>query len=97
VGTHEKHMRKLAAQYDAVNHPPHYNQGEVECIDAIAAALGPEGFKAYCRGNILKYNWRSNHKNGIEDLEKARWYLNKLIDTMRTKAEHSNPPEKEHR
>jgi len=78
-------------QPDNVNHPPHYNQGDIECIDAIQAALGTEGFLAYCRGNILKYNWRADHKGGIDDLEKSRWYLNKLIDTMRTKAEHQSP------
>ena len=81
-------------QPDLINNPIHYNMGEIECIDAIHAALGTEGFLAYCRGNILKYNWRAEHKGGLADLEKARWYLNKLIDTMRTKAEHQNPPKR---
>lgn len=67
-------------QPDMVNSPPHYGRGEIECIDAIRAALGPEGFADYCRGNVLKYVWRGPHKNGIEDYEKARWYLNRLID-----------------
>lgn len=100
MATHEKHMRRLAAKLDAidvVNHPNHYTHGSIECIDAIEAALGPEGFAAFLRGNIIKYNWRCKHKHGLEDIEKARWYVNKLIDTMRTKAEHQNPPEKEHR
>jgi hypothetical protein len=61
---------------DMVNSPDHYNQGKVECIDAIREALGEEGFVAYCRGNALKYNWRAGHKNdGIEDLKKAVWYI----------------------
>lgn len=65
---------------DAVNHPSHYTQGEIECIDALKAALGPEGFKAYCRGACLKYLWRTEYKNGLEDLQKCQWYLAKLIE-----------------
>jgi hypothetical protein len=64
---------------DLVNHPPHYTAGAVECIDAIHAALGDEGFKAYCRGAVMKYIWRTNLKNGLEDLRKAQWYLTELI------------------
>jgi hypothetical protein len=71
---------------DMVNSPPHYNQGDIECIDAIEAALGHDGFKAYCRGNILKYSWRSEHKGGLQDIEKARWYLERLIQSSRDKA-----------
>jgi len=66
-------------QADAVNHPPHYTAGEIECIDAIRAALGREGFIAYCRGNAIKYLWRCEHKGGTEDLRKAAWYLDRAI------------------
>jgi len=66
-------------QKDMVNHPEHYNQYEIECIDAIKAATG-DGFEPYLQGNILKYLWRYNYKNGIEDLKKAQWYLSKLIE-----------------
>jgi hypothetical protein len=66
-------------QADAVNHPPHYTAGEIECIDAIRAALGREGFLAYCRGNAIKYLWRCVHKGGVEDLKKAKWYQEKAI------------------
>jgi hypothetical protein len=66
-------------QADAVNHPPHYTAGEIECIDAIRAALGREGFIAYCRGNVIKYVWRCVHKGGVEDLKKAKWYQEKAI------------------
>jgi hypothetical protein len=60
---------------DMVNSPAHYNQTELECIDAIKYALGEEGFVAYCRGNAIKYNWRAGHKiNSVEDLNKAAWY-----------------------
>ena len=71
-------------QPDMVNSPPHYSQGSIECIDAMKAALGAEGFSAYCRGNVLKYVWRTEAKNGVQDLEKARWYLNRLIDELST-------------
>lgn len=64
---------------DNVNKPPHYNQSGIECIDAIQAATG-DGFEYYLQGNIMKYLWRYRYKNGIEDLKKAQWYLNKLIE-----------------
>lgn len=65
---------------DSVNRPDHYTQGKVECIDAIDTVVddmnGPHGFMT---GTILRYVWRWYRKNGIEDLRKARWYLNRLI------------------
>ena len=64
---------------DYVNNPPHYTQGAIECIDAIRAALGREGFKAFCRGNSIKYIWRYNKKGGPEDLNKAQWYIDRLL------------------
>ena len=63
---------------DMVNSPPHYNQAGIECIDAIRAATG-DGYEYYLQGNIIKYLWRYRYKNGVQDLEKAKWYLNKLI------------------
>jgi hypothetical protein len=65
---------------ETVNHPDHYNAGAVECIDAIEAALTPEEFAGYCKGNAIKYIWRMNHKGGRESLAKARWYVNRLFD-----------------
>ena len=59
--------------------PPHYNKAGIECIDAIRAATGVR-FEHYLQGNILKYLWRYRYKNGPEDLKKARWYLDKLIE-----------------
>jgi len=64
-------------QADPVNHPPHYTQGDIECIDAIRAALGRDGFIAFCVGNSIKYSWRYRHKGGVEDLKKAEWYINR--------------------
>lgn len=60
-----------------VNHPPHYQSDNgIECIDAIRAALGREGFIAYCRGNAIKYLWRDK-VNNVEDRNKAVWYINR--------------------
>lgn len=68
---------------DPVNHPSHYTNGSVECIDAIESALGSDEFHGYLRGNIIKYLWRYELKNKrAEDLKKARWYLNKLIASI---------------
>lgn len=65
---------------DPVN-PQHYKQGGIETIDGIAAAtVGLEGIEAVCTGNAIKYLWRWKHKNGVEDLKKAQWYINKLIE-----------------
>lgn len=64
---------------DMVNKPPHYNNGNVECIDAIESALTPEEFRGYCKGNALKYIWREKLKNGKEDIEKALWYLKRMV------------------
>ena len=65
---------------DMVNHPPHYNQGGMEVIDVIEAGIGDQGFIGNLLGNILKYLLRFRHKGKpIEDLKKARWYLDKLI------------------
>jgi len=60
---------------DMVNRPAHYNNGDIECIDAIKAMLGEEGFVAYCRGNAVKYQWRAGLKfNRREDMRKSVWY-----------------------
>jgi len=67
---------------DVVNHPIHYNKSGIETIDAIEAMTN-EGFDYYLQGNIMKYLWRYKYKNGVEDLEKAQWYLNKLISTIK--------------
>ena len=65
------------AEPDMVNHPPHYQSDNgIECIDAIRAALGREGFIAYCRGNAIKYLWRDK-VNNVEDRNKAIWYINR--------------------
>jgi hypothetical protein len=67
--------------HDPVNSPAHYTQGSVEAIEAIRAALTPEEFRGFCKGNALKYSWRERHKGGDEDLKKAAWYLNKITES----------------
>ena len=67
---------------DLVNSPPHYNRAGVECIDAILGATH-EMREGYLQGNIIKYMWRYRYKNGLEDLKKAQWYLNKLIEVYK--------------
>ena len=62
----------------AVNHPSHYNQGGIECIDAMVSAFGKEAVGNFCICNAFKYVWRAKQKNGVEDLDKAIWYLNKV-------------------
>jgi len=68
------------AEVDRVNHPAHYTQGGVECIDALAAAtISLKGVEAICTANAIKYLWRWKQKNGSEDLKKARWYIDYLL------------------
>lgn len=65
---------------DRVNHPDHYNKGGVECIDALASATADlSGIEAVCTANAIKYLWRWKAKGGVEDLLKARWYIDHMI------------------
>jgi len=89
---HETYMKRMMEEeteqagkeaygdVDMVNSPSHYNQSGIECIAAIQAALG-SNFKYYLQGNIIKYLWRFDYKGKpLEDLRKAQWYLNTLIE-----------------
>ena len=68
---------------DMVNHPVHYTQGGIECIDALkAATVSKTGIEAVCTANAIKYLWRYEEKNGIEDVKKARWYIDRLIKEL---------------
>jgi len=67
---------------DPVSAPQHYNAGNIECIDAIQESMTPDAFKGYCKGNALKYIWRMSYKGKpIEDLRKAIWYIERLIES----------------
>jgi hypothetical protein len=68
--------------YDPINHPTHYVTGGIETIDFMKAKLSREGFEGYLAGNVLKYISRYRQKNGVEDLKKARWYLDRLIEEV---------------
>lgn len=74
---------------DEVNSPEHYTSGGIECIDAIEAALTPEEFCGYLKGNIMKYVWRERKKGGAQSIAKAKWYLNRLLTH---KVKHESPP-----
>lgn len=70
---------------DNIN-PSHYKQGKIECIDAIeSATINKKGLEAVCTANVIKYIWRCEEKGGIEDLKKAKWYLEKMISSMEQK------------
>lgn len=75
---------------DNVNHPKHYTQGGIECIDALkAATVGKTGIEAVCVANVIKYCWRYEEKNGLEDVKKAQFYINRLIQELEEKKENN--------
>lgn len=68
---------------DVVNKPVHYNTGGIECIDSIKASMCADAFQGYLKGNTSKYLWRMDYKGKkLEDLRKAQWYLNRLIEEV---------------
>lgn len=67
---------------DPVNHPAHYETNGIECFDAIVASQGVEAAKNFCVCNAAKYIWRHRRKNGVEDIEKAVWYLKKYLELV---------------
>jgi len=66
-------------QPETINHPSHYVDGAIECIEAIEAQLTAEEYRGYLKGNCVKYLWRERHKGGLESLKKCGWYLDRLI------------------
>ena len=83
----------------SVNHPDHYNKGKIECIDAIDSAIvGLDADEAFYTGIVIKYLFRWKWKNGVEDIDKAIWYLNRLkekilVEKRGEKAYHNNGEE----
>lgn len=69
-------------EFDPVQKPAHYNNGGIEAIAYIRQQLG-DNFSAYCEGNVIKYLHRHKYKNGIQDLEKAQWYLDRMIEAWK--------------
>ena len=76
IETADKYLAKAA---DSIN-PSHYKGDGIECIDYIKQTMSKEAFLGYLEGNVVKYRHRYRNKNGIEDLRKARWYLDRLIE-----------------
>lgn len=73
--------------FDTVQRPAHYNQSDIQCIDAIAAAVkGKSGMEAVCVGHVIRYLWRYEIKDGLESIKKAQWYLNRLISELEEQA-----------
>ncbi len=65
---------------DNVNHPAHYETGKFECIEVMLETQGAEAVLNFCQCNAFKYLYRAKRKNGLEDMKKAVWYLNKYIE-----------------
>tara|TARA_Y100000994_G_scaffold227140_1_gene210551 strand:- start:3650 stop:3943 length:294 start_codon:yes stop_codon:yes gene_type:complete len=82
--TPDQWNRAAKAIKDAVDHPPHYNKGDIETIDYIVDVLGDWEAISYCHGNVIKYTSTRLFEKGkpIEDARKAIWYLNKMIELM---------------
>lgn len=74
-----KDYERKEPEPDNVNHPSHYTSGAHECIDVMEAMFGTEAVINFCRCNIFKYRFRSNLKNGEEDIKKAEWYETRLM------------------
>lgn len=78
-----KDITEKAKETDMVNHPKHYADScSIECIDAMQATFGTKDLAKYCAVNSYKYLWRYKSKNGLEDLKKAEWYLNKFDELL---------------
>lgn len=76
-------ITKDETQHDEINHPSHYCQGGIETIDILKAKMPRPWFLGFLQGNVLKYTTRANYKDDpIEDLKKARWYLDRLISEL---------------
>lgn len=76
----------MAKQKDSVNHPPHYTQGPIECIDAMQSAFGKENLMMFCIIAAFKYLWRANEKgSSLENVKKAIWYLTKYVALAESK------------
>ena len=78
---------KFTGEYDPVNKPPHYTLDDgIECIDYMRQVLGLQGFIDLCHGNVIKYQHRYKYKGKpVQDMEKAQYYLNKMIEALKEK------------
>lgn len=83
-----------ARPHDPVNHPAYYEQGGMDCITIMETLFGTETVMHFCLCNAFKYLWRHKMKNGLEDIEKAAWYLNRYV-TLANKSDSCYREEKE--
>lgn len=75
--------RISAPDSDMVYHPPHYETGAgFECIDVLLETQGTEAVEGFCLCNAMKYLYRNTRKNGVEDIRKAKWYLDKYLELV---------------
>jgi len=88
-----KNKSSYEIREELVNGPQHYNSGGIECIDAIEAMLSKGEFIGYLRGNSFKYRWRYTYKDGVQDLMKARWYEDKLLEVYLEDSKSDNGKE----
>lgn len=65
---------------DVVNHPNHYTNGEIECIDEMIQVFGKQAVMDFCLCNVWKYRYRAFAKNGQEDIAKSNWYMKKYLE-----------------
>ena len=84
VNAKSKHIADIVYEIDSkndiVNHPGHYETGKFECIEVMQEALGVDAVKDFCICNAFKYIYRHKRKNGLEDIKKAKWYIDKFIE-----------------
>lgn len=86
-------MEQVKKYFETVSHPKHYS-GKVECIDCIESAVADlNGFEGFLAGNVIKYVFRFKRKNGKEDLQKAEWYLSKLMEMQEDNEQEDNENE----
>lgn len=74
-------------EFDNVQNPKHYADGKFECIDVMLETQGKQAVMSFCICNAFKYTYRASRKNGIEDVKKAKWYLDKFIELEEQKDE----------
>ena len=80
--------KEMSSKFNPVDRPFHYNHADdgIECIDYIKQVLGLDGFIDYCHGNVIKYQHRYRYKtNPVEDMEKAQWYLARMLESLKEK------------
>lgn len=78
----DKELKAASSKTDAVNHPDHYKIGDIECIDVMLATQGVDAVINFCICNSFKYIFRHVYKNGLEDIRKAKWYLDKALELV---------------